>query len=540
MDSELAKARAELNLLEQQEQYHLEQLYSTRNAIQVQRMQIKEIISQRPVPINRLPNEVLLRIFDLVIQADRSECDVHDVHDHRNVLMTVSRFWRELIQNSPKLWTYIRLIGITRCSTSFVQIHIDRSGQCPLDIEIAGWFNPSWQPPALSNLLDIVLPHAYRWRSLVFSGMPEECALLALSRLNGAAFPSLTHVNVSHIPGTDTPYDYHFLKPENVPRLNNLQLHGATVWNVLRPPSGLTSLTLSWNFAGGGTPPVLLSALHSLKFLSLEGSTQTWEIRPNSIHLPLLESLICKVSHPGELLRAMSVPRLTRFDCSDSLEPTADVFSTLPFGSFSTVRHLSIDFARNRQVNPCVRVMDLCIAFPSVRHVALDVHDIREFFCRQSGSYPADHWDQLEILSIRGNSISPQLSEIQNYVRPWILQRSHWVVKLALRIEFSSSTLSEIDEDLLTTFYTSLNQYCSAEVCLKDVSLQHSVVISGMENGSLKLSLVRALLISRTNINLVFPSTMCLGRPWDIIWHSQGTWPSIRGRPCQTKYSGAV
>lgn len=539
MDSELAKARAELNLLEQQEQYHLEQLYSIRNTIQAQRTQIKEIVSQRPVPISRLPNEVLLRIFDLVIQAGRSGCDVHDVHDDRNVLMTVSHLWRVLIQSSPKLWTYIRLIGITRCSTSFVQIHIDRSGQCPLDIVIAGWFNPSWQPPALSNLLDIVLPHAYRWRSLVFSGMPEECALLTLSKLDRAAFPSLTYVSVSHIPGTDTPCDYQFLKPENVPRLNNLHLHGATVWNVPTPPSSLTSLTLSWNFAGGGTPPVLLSALHGLKFLSLEGSTQNWEIRPNSIHLPLLERFICKVSYPGELLRALSVPSLTRFDFSDSLEPTTDVFSTLSFGSFSTVRYLSIDFARNREVNPCVRVVDLCTAFPSVRHVALDVHDLREFFCIQTGSYPADHWDQLEILSIRGNCISPQLSEIQKYVRPWILQRSHWV-KLALRVEFASSTLSAIDEDLLTAFCSSLNQYCSPEVFVKDVSLQHSVVISGMENGSLNLSLVRVLLTTRTNTNLEFPSAVCLDCPWDIIWNSQGTWPSICGRPRQARYSGAV
>lgn len=501
MDSELAQARAELNLLEQQEKYHLEQLYSIRNAIHTQRTRIKEIINQRPAPISRLPNEVLLRIFDLAIRAGRSGCDVHDVYDDRNDLMAVSRLWRILIQDSPKLWTYIRLIGTTKCSASFVRVHIDRSGQCPLDIEIAGWFNPSWRPPDLNNLLDIVLPHAYRWRSLIFSGMPEECALLALGRLDMASFPALTRVHVSHIPVTDAPYDHQFLRPENVPGLNSLQLHGAAVWKDLRPPSSLTRLTLSWTFVAGGAPPVLLYAPRGLKFLSLEGSTQSWEIRPNSIHLPLLECLVCKISHPGELLRALSAPRLARFDCSDSVEPTADVFSTLPFGSFSTVRYLSIDFARNRQVNPCVRVVDLCIAFPSVRHVDLNAHDIREFFCLESGSYPANHWDQLEIMTIKGNTLFPQLSEIYRHVRPWVEQRSPWS-KLALQIEFSSSTLSENDEDLLVDLCTSLRQYCSPEVLLKDVSLQHSISISGMENGLLNLSLVRGAFIPSIKINL--------------------------------------
>ncbi|KAL4065101.1 hypothetical protein J3A83DRAFT_4375592 [Scleroderma citrinum] len=505
MDSELAQARSELDLLEQQEQYHLRQLYVVRNAIQMQKTRIKGIVGQRVAPISRLPNEVLLRIFDLAIGANRSGCDVHDVHDDRNVLMAVSRLWRALVQNSPQFWTYIRLIGIAKCSASFVQTHIDRSGQYPLDIEIAGWYNPSWRPVDLGNLLDIVLPHAYRWRSLVFSGMSEECALLALGRLDLAAFPSLVHVNMAHFPGTNAPYNCQFLRPENVPRLESLELHGVTVWNDLNPSPSLTKLILS--FSNGGPPLFLLSSsLRRLKYLSLEGFTQTWQLQQNSIHLPLLEHLVCKVSHPGELLRAFSVPGLIRFDCSDSLEPTSSVFATLPPGLFASVRYLSINFARNKEVNPCVRVMDLCLAFPSVRHAVLDAHDISEFFCVESGSYPADHWDQLGILTIQGHYLSPQLSEIHYYLTPWIQKQRDWG-PLSLRIEFPSSNLSEIDEDLLITFYTSLRELCSLEVVLKDVSFQHSVVISGVENDSLQLSLVRGLLISCTNINLEFPST---------------------------------
>ena len=63
-----------------------------------------------PAPINRLPNELLLNILDLAIHA-ATELELtrtSKAHDWKTeVLMKVSRHWRNIIPHCPILWNTI-------------------------------------------------------------------------------------------------------------------------------------------------------------------------------------------------------------------------------------------------------------------------------------------------------------------------------------------------------------------------------------------------------------------------------------------------
>ena len=80
---ELTEACVELARLEKQEQEVIEQLYNVRTAIRAQRTKLDELIRGIHAPIDRLPNELLLRIFELSIHASILAFPSCDVHRHR-------------------------------------------------------------------------------------------------------------------------------------------------------------------------------------------------------------------------------------------------------------------------------------------------------------------------------------------------------------------------------------------------------------------------------------------------------------------------
>ena len=100
---ELTEARVELARLEKQEQELIEQLYNVRTAVRTQRTKLGELVRGIHAPIDRLPNELLLRIFEFSIHASILAFPSCDVHRHRKRgLAGVSRHWRDLILRFPR------------------------------------------------------------------------------------------------------------------------------------------------------------------------------------------------------------------------------------------------------------------------------------------------------------------------------------------------------------------------------------------------------------------------------------------------------
>jgi len=195
----VTEARVELARLEKQEQELIEQLYNVRTAVRAQRTKLDELIRQIRAPINRLPNELLLRIFELAIHASVLAFPSCDVHRHwKRELAGVSRYWRDMVLQSPRLWTTIKLAPTW--SESFVKAHVARSSRSPLDIEICTQDGVT-QTLTFRASVGILVDCAQRWRSLTIRSDVDGYPLSELlKRMEHNVFPSLTHVTAERVP----------------------------------------------------------------------------------------------------------------------------------------------------------------------------------------------------------------------------------------------------------------------------------------------------------------------------------------------------
>ena len=195
---ELTEARVELARLENQEKQLIEQLYNVRTAVRAQRIKLDELIRRTHAPIDRLPNELLLRIIELSIHASVLAFPSCDVHRHRKLeLACVSRHWRDMVLGFPRLWTTIRVSPTW--SEPFVKAHVARSCQSPLDIEICA----QDVTQSFRASMDILANCAQRWRSFTIRSGPfyGHCVLsVLLERMEHDVFPSLTRVSVRGVP----------------------------------------------------------------------------------------------------------------------------------------------------------------------------------------------------------------------------------------------------------------------------------------------------------------------------------------------------
>ena len=136
--SELSEARAELVRLEKQEQQLVEQLHYAPTSIREQRKKIDEPLRQTSPLIERLLDEILLRIFELCIRHPFVLTSPGDSRLHRmKELADVSRHWMHIVKRSSSLWTMIKMSS--SWSTSAAKLHVAKSCQRPLEIEVSGW-----------------------------------------------------------------------------------------------------------------------------------------------------------------------------------------------------------------------------------------------------------------------------------------------------------------------------------------------------------------------------------------------------------------
>lgn len=118
-------------------------------------------------PIDTLPPELLIEIF--AISAFQEALTPL-------ILRRVSKWWREVVNSSPRVWQYIFLDDGARsvqCCRTQAELWTQRSVPLPIDIEL--------KVESLDMILPMLsplLPSIDRWRSLVMKGKREESTAL--------------------------------------------------------------------------------------------------------------------------------------------------------------------------------------------------------------------------------------------------------------------------------------------------------------------------------------------------------------------------
>ena len=83
-------------------------------------------------PINRLPTESLMNIFDIVCTQDQG--DTRARAHHATTLAQVCSHWRSDVISTPLLWSTIHISRKTR--PQFISLCLERSGDVPLEITL--------------------------------------------------------------------------------------------------------------------------------------------------------------------------------------------------------------------------------------------------------------------------------------------------------------------------------------------------------------------------------------------------------------------
>jgi len=414
---ELAQARVELTLLEEEARELLKQLLDVRATIATQRTKIDELsrTSLRPSIINRLPTEILVFILDLDVHT-------HQDPERKQNLAGVCQRWRDVILQTSCFWSTIYVAS----NASSLNTHLERSRGTLLDIVIEGGLFSQPRHLALLPGLDIVMACAHRWRSLLVAttdyypdDLDEEFGEKLLTefiadRLNHLHFPSLQSVTISSL--CDLGY-LDFLSITRAPALERLELDEfITIRDIINPVAMLKTLKL--NFQKGIVIDYLscwsLVPTQALTKLSLAGETKAFSLEPNSLHFPSLMSLeMVDVTKTRPFLDAIVAPNLEHYTSSRCGDSPSVAFSG--FGSkFINVRQLS--FSRSNMMDmPDLLVGDatsLCEAFPGVHHVELNGEDWPYLFDpspipsepdpNSHIRYPVDLWTELESLTFNG------------------------------------------------------------------------------------------------------------------------------------------
>ncbi|KAG8956317.1 hypothetical protein FRC04_004397 [Tulasnella sp. 424] len=119
--------------------------------------------SRNPTPNYQLPVElgtfILQLLFPDTEDSRRSKKDMAELYS----LRLVSKSWKELVENTPTLWTYIKA---TDYPIPVIRDCLRRSKNYPLRITILHFPMFDDPPKVLIQYLQLLQPHSSRWKSM--------------------------------------------------------------------------------------------------------------------------------------------------------------------------------------------------------------------------------------------------------------------------------------------------------------------------------------------------------------------------------------
>ncbi|KAF9223257.1 hypothetical protein BS17DRAFT_131035 [Gyrodon lividus] len=393
-------------------------------------------------PVSRFPNEILLAIFEEAVscqhpgKAVRVECNISQV----------SRRWRDLAINSPRLWRRVCIVpGVT---PSIMEMYKTRASRA-LDIEVRDWKDKR-DFQRFDAALEVMLESSSRWRSLSISYMCDtNLSHLTLKLAQIGHFSGLKHFTFrAQRPGQTctSPFlmdsDLHSLKSLDA---ENFSLTGDLTSIRSRASqrfSGLTSITLRRYSNDARSLRIMmdsnafcamLNSTPNLTTLALHGQPLRFRSDPSPeeeatiVSLPYLQTLIL---HPGVLkprflqqtVSAIHAPALRHFelvfpDSKISGQNVADLlFDTSKRPRFPLVDTVVLHNASNSGT-----ALSFVHAFPYTSQATIGGVDVGFFpLILRAGTYGCAYprfayWHRLRNLTLR----QPRLETLR-VVREWI------------------------------------------------------------------------------------------------------------------------
>ncbi|KIJ62927.1 hypothetical protein HYDPIDRAFT_30067 [Hydnomerulius pinastri MD-312] len=138
-------------------------------------------------PVSRLPNEMLLAIFEEAVANQEPGPD--EPHIER-VLSQVSRRWRDLVIHAPRLWRHV--VIMPHVTPSILEMYKTRASRA-LDVDVRGWKDRR-DFQRFDAALEAMLGSSERWRSLSISQMCDtNLSHLILKLSHTGRFSGLKH-----------------------------------------------------------------------------------------------------------------------------------------------------------------------------------------------------------------------------------------------------------------------------------------------------------------------------------------------------------
>ncbi|KAI6035709.1 hypothetical protein EDC04DRAFT_2604907 [Pisolithus marmoratus] len=316
----LGTLKQEIRQLEQRERV----LQSNIKQLQEQLKETQASLSQRTMkattlqnllaPVSRLPNEMLLAIFEEAVSSPPPEKEMWVPIN----ISHVCRRWRAIVVNSPRLWKHIWVIP--RINLHLLEAYGARaSGSGSLDVHFYNWRERK-DFQRFDAALEFILPYSGRWRSLSISFMCDTKIQHLANKLKKESFPTLRHFSFRALRPGQTCIDL-FSVNGDYPALKtfdaeNFSLSGDLIGSrskMLQVFSGLTSLTLRRYSNDARSLRImidssvfrtLVNSIPGLTTLALHGQPLRFRIGPPTegestlVSMPHLQNLIL---HPGVL-----------------------------------------------------------------------------------------------------------------------------------------------------------------------------------------------------------------------------------------------
>ncbi|KAH7906811.1 hypothetical protein BJ138DRAFT_1129630, partial [Hygrophoropsis aurantiaca] len=342
----------------------------------------------RLAPIYRLPDEILIRIFEEYIK------DSHYWAEAR-LLALVSRRWRLIAINVPTFWTCISFTPYD--DKEIPEAYVQRSGEYPIEIKIARWPATSYSYNELSSALRVLYTCVTRMRRLQISDMAPELLQWLLPRLDRTDALSLTHISLHNSAGIlDLKESCPFVSGCYSPAIRSLEIAGIRFSRRQLPFNlqVLTSLTLGDEKA---TQPMidhsvfhrLLSSTPQLTRLIIRNSAVDYYAAgpTRAVRLPALRTLIFRGNASRhfceyEFLESLSAPSLAHLELSESLtspggyrDPTLQFMDDANQPKFPLVQRFFVD---RRGYDPRL-VPVFILGLPHVIHVSIAGEDLADF-----------------------------------------------------------------------------------------------------------------------------------------------------------------
>ncbi|RDB25433.1 hypothetical protein Hypma_007604 [Hypsizygus marmoreus] len=146
-----------------------------------------------PAPIDSLPPEILLAIFELIKPRRRSRYTV----PFEVIISHVCARWRAVALDTPLLWTDIDIYSIR--SLERVACYLERSAPCPVNVRFDIWQlekQTTGYATAILPILDSTITHIARWRTFLVFAYYQRTSSAILSKIANLSAPILERLRV--------------------------------------------------------------------------------------------------------------------------------------------------------------------------------------------------------------------------------------------------------------------------------------------------------------------------------------------------------